>query len=255
MIKKQNRRYNAHKKTTAQRLMPIAKILSILIILGFTIWGVVKIKEMDFLQTKITWQIDNNLLVAQSHLESKVQPLIKNKYLLLNLIEIKQVLENEPWIATANIKRLFFNSIQVSIKTHKIAMRWENINCKQKSVPGCLGYISTNGTLFMPRKTVKSNAVLAHSKAEQAVITQLYQDYQNYQKSSGEMRIHAFSKTQIDTLIFKPNIKVILGYQQKQQRLERFLKAYKELKKTTPKVKLNRASFDMRYPKGFSLKL
>jgi cell division protein FtsQ len=45
------------------------------------------------------------------------------------------------------------------------------------------------------------------------------------------MLIKSFSKTHIDRLVFKPNIKVNLGYQQKNQRLARFLKAYKKLRK------------------------
>jgi cell division protein FtsQ len=43
---------------------------------------------------------------------------------------------------------------------------------------------------------------------------------------------------------------VILGYQQQEQRLERFIKAYSKLK---PSKKINQITFDMRYPKGFTL--
>jgi hypothetical protein len=42
---------------------------------------------------------------------------------------------------------------------------------------------------------------------------QLYQDYQDYQKQAGKMPIKSFSKTHIDQLTFKPNIKVNLGYE------------------------------------------
>jgi cell division protein FtsQ len=68
------------------------------------------------------------------------------------------------------------------------------------------------------------------------------------------MLIKSFSKTHIEQLTFEPDIKVILGYQQQQQRLVRFLKAYKELKKKISRKKLNKSTFDMRYPKGFTLK-
>ena len=51
-------------------------------------------------------------------------------------------------------------------------------------------------------------------------------------------------------LTFKPNIKVILGYQQQEQRLGRFLKAYAKLK---PSKKTKQVVFDMRYPKGFAM--
>jgi cell division protein FtsQ len=65
------------------------------------------------------------------------------------------------------------------------------------------------------------------------------------------MVIKTFSKTNIDQLTLEPNVTVILGYQKQKDRLDRFLKAYSKLKKKTKKVK--RATFDMRYPKGFAL--
>jgi cell division protein FtsQ len=65
------------------------------------------------------------------------------------------------------------------------------------------------------------------------------------------MLIKSFSKTHIDRLVFKPNIKVNLGYQQKNQRLARFLKAYKKLRKKVARKRLDKATYDMRYPKGF----
>ena len=65
------------------------------------------------------------------------------------------------------------------------------------------------------------------------------------------MVIKTFSKTNIDQLTLEPNVTVILGYQKQKERLDRFLRAYSELKKENKKVK--RATFDMRYPKGFAL--
>lgn len=254
MIKKRYKRYNTRKKTIAQHLTLVVKIFAALVLLSLITWGVPKIKNIDTLKTKIEWQVDNNLPINQSILKTIVQPLIKDK-VQLDLIKIKQVLENEPWVVKAYVKRLFFNAIQINVESQQIAMRWENTECKTEHTPSCSGYISNNGTLFTPQKRVKSDAALARSKADQGIVTQLYQDYQNYQKAVGKMNIKSLSKTHIDQLIFTPNIKVILGCQQKQQRLARFLKVYAKLRKTTSKAKLNRATFDMRYPKGFVLKL
>lgn len=254
MIKKHNRNYNIRKKTTAQRLMLIAKISSVFIVIALVVWSVLKIKDTDALKTKIEWQIDSNFPMTKAILEEKIKPLIDGKY-QLNLIEIKQALESQSWVAKVYIKRLFFNTIQININSQQIAMRWENIDCETKSALNCSGYISDNGILFIPKKKVKSNAVLARSKADKTIISELYQDYQNYLKISENMHIKSFSKTHIDQLLFSPNIKVVLGYKQKRQRLKRFLKAYKKLRKTIPKAKLNRATFDMRYPKSFALKL
>ena len=129
-------------------------------------------------------------------------------------------------------------------------MRWENINCITKNKTNCVGYISTTGELFIPKTMIPSDAVLARSEENQTKIIKLYTDYQDYQILSGDMVITAFSRTNIDQLTFNPNIKVILGYQQQEQRLERFIKAYAKIK---PSKKVKQVTFDMRYPKGFSL--
>ncbi|MDC9714950.1 MAG: FtsQ-type POTRA domain-containing protein [Gammaproteobacteria bacterium] len=253
MIKKRNSRYNKRKKSLTERLKPLAKILAVFITLGLGIWGVVKIMDTSFLKAEIEWEIDKKLPIAQTVLEKYIHSLIKDKY-QFDTNAIKQMLENQPWIAKVHISsQLFSNKIQINITSQKIAMRWRNIDCKTDNAPNCTGYISSNGVLFMPEKTITSNVALAHSKADQETIAQLYQDYQQYQNTAKKMLIKSFFKTHIDTLIFKPNIKVILGYQQQQPRLIRFLKAYKGLRKKISRKKLNKATFDMRYPKGFSL--
>ncbi|KAA0445198.1 MAG: FtsQ-type POTRA domain-containing protein [Candidatus Thioglobus sp.] len=246
--------HNQQRKTAAQRLIAIAKILAIFAAIAFVAWSVAKFKDADFFENKVQWQIDKSLPIAQSVLEKSIKPLVDGKY-LLDLEQIKQVLESQPWVAEADIKRLFFNVILINIKAHKINMRWENSACKKAQSHNCWGYISDNGTLFTPQKKVKSTATLAHSKSGKNITSELYQQYQNYQKIAGKMQIKSISKTHIDTLIITPNIKVVLGYRQQQKRLKRFLKAYKKLRKTIAKTKLNQATFDMRYPKGFALRL
>lgn len=254
MIKKHSRSYNTRKKTTAQRLIYVAKNFFFFIAIALILWAVPQIKDAKTLKTKVEWQIDISLPMTKTMLEKKIKPSIEDKY-QLNLVEIKQALESEPWIAKAQIKRLFFNVIQINIEAQQIAMRWENTDCKTKDAPNCSGYISNHGVLFTPKKKVNSSAVLTRSEADKKTIIKIHQDYQNYLKISGKMQIKSFSKTHIDQLVFKPNIKVILGYQQKPQRLRRFLKVYKKLKKTISKAELDQATFDMRYPKAFALKL
>jgi cell division protein FtsQ len=249
MIKKNNPRYNKRKKSIKQFLLPIAKALPFFAMLAFIVWRVLESDPTEFLKAQVSWEIDGSLPIDQAILEDKIQPLIQDKY-QLNLHEIKQVLETEPWVDTAHVERLFWNSIQIDIEPQDIAMRWENINCSSKNKTNCVGYISTTGELFIPKTMIPSNAVLARSEANQAKIIKLYTDYQDYQILSGDMVITTFSRTNIDQLTFNPNIKVILGYQQQEQRLERFIKAYAKIK---PSKKVRQVTFDMRYPKGFSL--
>ena len=250
MIKKRSARHNKRKKTITQLLLPIARALPFFAILAFIVWSVLKSNPTEFLKVDIQWNIDERLPINQTALANKIQPLIQDKY-QLDLHQIKQALENESWVSKAHINRLFWNSIQIDVEAKLIAMRWKNINCKEKDIANCTGYISTDGELFTPKKSVVSNAVLALSKQDQIIVSKLYADYKHYQELSNPMAIKSFSKTNIDQLTLEPNVKVILGYQKQDERLGRFIKAYNKLKKSNSRVK--QATFDMRYPKGFAL--
>jgi len=249
MIRKRNTRYNKRKKSLGQLLLPITKALPFFAMLTFIAWRILESDPTEFLKAQVSWDIDEFLPIDQTVLIDKIQLLIQDKY-QVNLHKIKQTLESEPWVRAAHVERLFWNSIQVDIQSQDIAMRWEDTNCKAKNKVGCVGYISSIGDLFIPKIIISSDAVLARSEANQAMVIKLYTDYQDYQILSGDMVITSFSRTNIDQLTFKPNVKVILGYQQQEQRLERFTKAYSELK---PSKKVKQITFDMRYPKGFTL--
>ena len=253
MENKPSRGRNKRQKTPTQLLVPFVKAAPFFIILGLMIWGVLSTNPAELLKADVRWDIAKTPPIDQRILKEKIQPLIQDKY-QLDLHEIKLALESEPWVNKADIERLFWNSIQIKIEFQQIAMRWEHSHCKSKEKINCVGYISTQGALFMPKKIIPSDAILARSKPDTNIITQLYTDFEYYRSSVDPMVIKTFSKTNIDQLTLEPNVTVILGYQKQKERLDRFLKAYSdwlELKKKNKKVK--RVTFDMRYPKGFAL--
>ncbi len=246
------RRGNTRKPPITRLLKPAIKIMAIILVLGFMTWLLAKYHPIKFLEANIRWDIDNTSVVEKSVLADNIQAFINNKY-LLDLQTIKHILELEPWVENVHIKRLFWNSIQIQVKTHDIAMRWQNIDCNHKNNnhSNCRGYISTKGVLFIPKKLITSNAPLAMTNSNTSVVTKLHQDYQKYQKLSNSMTIKSFSKTNIDQLEFISGVKVVLGYQQQNQRLKKFIQAYRKLKNNNSKI--NQATFDMRYPKGFAV--
>ena len=253
MENKPSRGRNKRQKTPTQLLVPFVKAAPFFIILGLMIWGVLSTNPAELLKADVRWDIAKTPPIDQRILKEKIQPLIQDKY-QLDLHEIKLALESEPWVNKADVERLFWNSIQIKIEFQQIAMRWEHSHCKSKEKINCVGYISTQGLLFMPNKITPSDAILARSKPDKNTITQLYTDFEYYRSSVDPMVIKTFSKTNIDQLTLEPNVTVILGYQKLKERLDRFLKAYSdwlELKKKNKKVK--RVTFDMRYPKGFAL--
>ncbi len=252
MIKKKRRpKFNKRTKSLQEKLKLFVFSVAIISTIILAVWSILKVMESPFLKADVGWTIDKNLPITQDLLQQSIQSLVQDKY-QFNVHAIKQILESQPWVAKVQIDNQWFsNDIQIEVISQQIAMRWENIDCKTKQ-SDCKGYISNTGELFIPKKSVMSRAPLARSKAKQNIITQLYQDYLTYQKQAGAMQIKSFSKTHIDKLTFAPDIHVVLGYQQKQKRLLRFLKVYKKLQ--NQQVKMQNLTFDMRYPKGFTIK-
>lgn len=250
---KHKTRHNKRKKPLTRFIKPIFISLTASISIGFVVWYLSTFQPIGFLKVAITWDIDPQLPVVQTVLERQIQPLISQTY-WLDLQNLKQTLQQQPWVAQVRIKRILWNAVKITLTAKKTAMRWENLDCKtQKTSSNCSGYIADDGTLFITDNLGSLTAgATAISIPDKPVAAQLYKDYQTYQTLAKTMIIKSFTQTHIQKLTFKPDIKVVLGAQKQPQRLMRFLKAYKKLRKKTHKAK--NATFDMRYPKGFSVR-
>lgn len=187
---------------------------------------------------KINWTIDEKLNRSDAHYEQLIAPLLSNKY-LINLAELKDSIEAEAWVSNAQIKRLFWNKIDIKLSAHIIAMRWQDN-----------GYISTKGVLFRPETLEISQTPLA--VVDEDKVLKFYKDYQLYQTIVEPLVITKFERNQIDRLSIEPNVGIILGHQNQEQRLKDFVNAYSNLKQTSRKIR-KRGIFDMRYAKGFAL--
>ena len=191
----------------------------------------------ELFEPKISWEVDGSLTTETAQYDRLIKPLLSNKY-LIDLSELKEKVEQHPWVSRAEVSRLFWNKIRISIFKHDIAMRW-----------GSEGYISNQGVLFKPNLSIDSDAPLAIVSEDR--IEQFYIDFMNYQSILNPLIIKQFERSHIDELILEPNVQIILGYQQQSERLQVFIKAYDKLNESS-KIR-KKGIFDMRYPKGFAL--
>jgi len=195
------------------------------------------IDSSELFEPKISWEVDGSLTTETAQYDRLINPLLNNKY-LIDLSQLKETVEQHPWVSKAEVSRLFWNKIRIAVEKHNIAMRW-----------GSGGYISNQGVLFKPNLSIDSEAPLAIVSEDR--IEQFYVDFMNYQSILGQLIIKQFERSNIDELTLEPNVQVILGYQQQSERLQVFIKAYEQLKGSS-KIR-KRGIFDMRYPKGFAL--
>lgn len=114
---------------------------------------------------------------------------------------------------------------------------------------GSQGYISSQGVLFKPNLTINSDAPIG--LVSEVSVKNFYDDFVLYQSILDPVKISTFERNSIDELTLENNIKVILGHQKQNERLEIFVKSFEKLKKYK-KIR-TRGIFDMRYPNGFAL--
>jgi cell division protein FtsQ len=195
------------------------------------------IANSTLLKPNVSWEIKGELQAQAYEYDELIEPLLINKY-LLNLSQIKNKLEESPWISNVEVERIFWNRIRVGLEKHDIAMRY-----------GTEGYISSRGILFKPNLTINSDKPIGI--VSETEVKQFYSDFTMYQSILEPVKITLFERTSIDELTLDNNIKVILGYQNQNERLELFVKSFDKLKKYE-KIR-TRGIFDMRYPNGFAL--
>ena len=229
-IKKQKTPLLSVLKSIARKLIYLFLALSFVLVLY-------AIDRSKLLDPNISWEIDGELITEAKRYDDVIEPLINNKY-LLNLGQIKSKLKDSPWVAHVEAQRIFWNRIKVSIQEHDIAMKWRSE-----------GYISSKGVLFKPNLTI--NSVVPIGLFSEINAKDSFFDFIKYQSILEPVKITIFKRTSIDELTLENNIKVILGHQKQNERLELFVKSFDKLKKFE-KIK-TRGIFDMRYPNGFAL--
>ena len=80
------------------------------------------IDSSDLFEPKISWEIEGNLTTETAQYDRLIKPLLNNKY-LINLSQLKEKVEQSPWVAKAEVSRLFWNKIRIAVVKHDIAMQ------------------------------------------------------------------------------------------------------------------------------------
>ena len=238
MAKRRLNRLNKSKQSFDVVLKQWAKKLPYLILIIIIAAVATSLHRSSLFEPKISWSIDEKLTNDTVYYEKLIANLMENKY-RINLVEIKEKIESDPWIAKAEVERTYWNKINISLTAHIVAMQWQDS-----------GYISTEGVLFKPLIILESGAPMA--VVSEGGSAEFFKDYLQYQTILEPMLISRFERGKIDKLTILPNIGIILGQKKQQQRLKDFVKAYNHLKQTSRKIR-ERGVFDMRYAKGFAL--
>lgn len=235
---KKNISYINKKKSIKHIFIKLIKILSFIALFLMIILSGYKIHNSNLLNTEINWQIDPKITENKDYYNNIISEFLQNKY-LINITKIVNILEQQPLIKNAKVKRVYWNKLNINLTTHKISMRWKNE-----------GYISDTGVLFKPKKMLDSNAPIARVKEQEVFV--FFNDYNEYQNIISPLIITEFERDKIDKIKINTGAIIILGAKHQTKRLEKFLQIYDKLKNTSNRI-AKKGIFDMRYTKGFAL--
>jgi cell division protein FtsQ len=201
----------------------------------------------NYLRNFSNIQLDETILQVQSDyslnlkeaLLKRIAPELNHNVFDIDLNKVRQLLQEHPWVAQANVKYQLLNDIHINVITHKIALRLNNS-----------GYISDKGVLFEPQKKISNDYPLVLNHSNQKDIKKILTDFQQYQQilDSLNLTIKVLKQTPTTQLILQNNLILNLGYQQQISRLKKFTGYYPKLKKIN---KLDFHTIDLRYKNGF----
>jgi len=171
----------------------------------------------------------------------------------LNIGELRQTLEMQPWIARSRVSRVWPARIIVEIEEHEPAARWNDD-----------GLISKRLELFAPPQLLDGNARFAEWQAVFADLPQLRGTAERHNELLDSYRaydeqLEAFNlsvavlhedQRRSLTLTLSNQVVVRLGYEEQELRMNRFRDVYTRLAQKAVAANL---SFDMRYSNGFAL--
>lgn len=180
--------------------------------------------------------------VSEETIISAVSPHIDKGFFCLEIQAIQDSIAKLPWVVSSSVKRIWFDKIQIALQEHTPQARF-----------GETGVMDTEGCVFYPEKnSISEKLPLFKGPAEKA--HEMLQQYYTVLESLGplglrvaELHLTAYGAWEI---MLDNGIAIILGKTALNERLTRFVLAYKLLLEAQI---VNIAYVDCRYTNGLAI--
>ncbi len=181
--------------------------------------------------------------VSKGALQNLILPKLNGSFVDLNLREVKESIEANPWVKSVTVERIWPDSLKLRVTEQAPIARWNND-----------GFINREGTLVK----VESNAALASLPSLSGDDDKSNTLAKNYVFFSELLKINGLNITalRVDStmswsMVLEQGFELVLGRDEIHEKLESFSFIYnKYLSNKT--VKIDRV--DMRYEKGLAVK-
>ena len=196
--------------------------------------------------TKIAVQGDLSY-ISQQAVQQRIAPYIQASFLQINLSGMRQELEQMPWIAHAEVRRVWPDQVTIRLEEQLPVARW-----------GDEALLNNQGQAFTPRELANYEhlpQLFGPQRAQQQVM-------QQYQALSQMLRPLGFSIARLELRergswflttgagSSGPGIELLLGRDRLVEKMRRFIAIYD---KTLKEQITNIASVDLRYANGLAV--
>lgn len=222
---------------------PMGFALLALLILALGIGGFYASKPGRFPIKQIEVQGDYRF-VTQEAIADTIVPFTQQGFFHVPVVEAQQTLENLPGVEDATIRRIWPDTVQVTLVEQAAIGRWPD------------GHLLTaQGMLFMPvKKGLGDDLPLFAGPESDALL--MATEYDQFQPMLATTPFHIQKFTYQPgvgwSLLTDNNINIILGTNHLPLRLARFVAAYPILMAQNPKKIMDYA--DMEYKNGFAVR-
>ncbi|MNM87213.1 Cell division protein FtsQ [compost metagenome] len=180
--------------------------------------------------------------VSQQAVQQRISPFVSASFFTIDLAGMRQELEQMPWIAHAEVRRVWPDQVVVRLEEQLPIARW-----------GDEALLNNQGQAFAPREVANYEHLPRLSGPQRAQ----QQVMQQYQILSQMLRPLGFSISSLEmssrgawTLSTAQGVQIVLGRDHAVEQIRRFVTIHeKALKDQISKI----ARIDMRYPNGLAV--
>lgn len=181
--------------------------------------------------------------VSRATITAKIAPHTEQGFMGVSVAQLQQAIKEEPWLAKVTVKRVWPDSLVVTVEEQQAVARW-----------GKVGALNAQGEIFYPAvNSIPKGLPLLHGPDEMSKT--VLSSFASFDKVLGDADLK-IKEIRVDArraweLILENNTVIRLGRSDFEERLDRLVKTWPKLihDRKEPII-----SIDLRYPNGMAVK-
>jgi cell division protein FtsQ len=207
------------------------------------VMGVNKMLDPQLLPVKKV-HVDGSLNnVSADQLQLSIAPQVVEGFIRMDVSKVKDVIESLPWVQTASVRRIWPDTLKVYVEEQSPIARW-----------GKDALVSVEGKVFRPGKNsiqMDLPVLLGPDGSSELLVDRFHRINEALMPLQLKVVRLSMDERHAWAMELENGVKIILGRDVDNSRLQRFIKAYKQLVAARGEPI---ASVDMRYTNGLSVK-